>query len=150
MIKKIMSKSLQTIGPDETMHSANLLMKKYSIRHLPVVNKEGRFIGILSDRDIQRAMTVIKSDEGNENHLQTHKKVADFMTSPIHTVKENDSIEQVARDMLEMKVSCFLIEEETTKTITGIVTTDDLLIYLLDILSENKSHFNLKKFFRLK
>lgn len=150
IIKKIMTERLKTIGPEETMHAAHSIMKQLSIRHLPVVDKEGKFIGILSDRDIHRAMTVIKSGSGKENHIQSHKKVADFMTTPVHRVKESDLIEKVTRDMLELKVSCFLVEAESGQNISGIVTTDDLLFYLLEILGENKNPFSIKKILGLK
>lgn len=146
-IKKIMSLRLRTIDPEATMLSASEIMKELSIRHLPVVNDEGEFIGILSDRDIHRAMTVIKGSI-KENHIQSHKKVADFMTSPVHSVNENESIEKIVRDMLEMKVSCFLVKDENK--VVGIVTSDDFLLYLLEILGESKNPLSLKRIFRLK
>ncbi len=147
-IKKIMSHRLQTIEPDATMQSASEMMKKLSIRHLPVVDLKGEFIGILSDRDIHRSMTVIKGNIGKETHIQSHKRVADFMTSPVHTVHEDESIEKIVRDMLELKVSCFLVKNGDK--ITGIVTSDDFLLYLLEMLGESKNPLSLKRILRLK
>lgn len=147
-IKKIMSHRLQTIGPDATMQSASELMKKLSIRHLPVVDLKGEFIGILSDRDVHRAMTVINSSIGKETHIQSHKRVADFMASPVHAVHEDESIEKIVRDMLELKVSCFLVKNDDK--ITGIVTSDDFLLYLLEMLGESKNPLSLKRILRLK
>lgn len=147
-ITQIMTRSLQTIKTDASMLEADQQMKKLSIRHLPVVNSSGEIIGILSDRDVQRAVTVVNSETGRENYIQNHKKVIDFMTTALHTIYEDSSIESTIRDMVEMKVSCFLVRSSANEII-GIVTTDDFLLYLLDILGEKKNPFNLKRFFKL-
>jgi acetoin utilization protein AcuB len=146
-IAEIMTSNLHTIRNDAIMLEAEKLMKKLAIRHLPVVNEAGDIIGILSDRDVQRAVTVVNSETGRSNYIQNHKKVVDFMTTTIHTINETDSIESVIRDMIEIKVSCFLVRSKANE-IAGIVTTDDFLLYLLDLLGEKRNPFNLKRFFK--
>lgn len=146
-IAEIMTSNLHTIKNDALMHEAEKLMKKLSIRHLPVVNESGDVIGILSDRDVQRAVTVVNSETGRSNYIQNHKKVVDFMTTTLHTINETDNIERVIRDMIEMKVSCFLVRSNANE-IAGIVTTDDFLLYLLDLLGEQRNPLNLKRFFK--
>jgi FOG: CBS domain len=47
-----MTKNPITIYFDENLEKATLLMKEKNIRHLPVINKEGKLIGMLSSRDI--------------------------------------------------------------------------------------------------
>lgn len=143
-ISEIMTSNIQTINQDALMLEAEQLMKKLSIRHLPVVNPTGEIIGILSDRDVQRAMTVMSSGNGKSNYIQGHKKVFDFMTTTLHTINETDKIETVIRDMIEMKISCFLVRSSTNE-ISGIVTTDDFLLYLLELLGENKNPLNFKR-----
>ena len=45
---KIMLKSARTVGIDDTVSTAVKLMKDYGIRSLPVVDSEGRFLGVFS------------------------------------------------------------------------------------------------------
>ena len=54
--EEIMSKRLVTIPMDRSMSQAQELMRQKSFRHLPVTDDSGTIIGILSDRDLQRAM----------------------------------------------------------------------------------------------
>lgn len=51
-IKFYMSKNPVTIYFEENLEKAILLMKEKNIRHLPVINKEGKLVGMLSIRDI--------------------------------------------------------------------------------------------------
>ncbi len=146
-ITSIMTRNLHTIKSDAQMIEAEQLMRKLAIRHLPVVNHSDEIIGILSDRDVGRAMTVVNSETGRENYIQNHKKVVDFMTTTLHTISEKDPIESVIRDMIELKVSCFLVKSSASEII-GIVTTDDFLMYLLEVLGEKRNPLNLKRFFK--
>jgi CBS domain-containing protein len=49
-----MTKAPITIYFDENLEKAIQIMKEKNIRHLPVVNKEGKLIGMISSRDIIR------------------------------------------------------------------------------------------------
>jgi CBS domain-containing protein len=49
-----MTKNPITIYFDENLEKAIQIMKEKNIRHLPVVNKEGKLIGMISSRDIIR------------------------------------------------------------------------------------------------
>ena len=146
-IAEIMTRNIQTIKQDALMLEAEQLMRDFSIRHLPVINEAGEIIGILSDRDVQRAMTVMSSGNSKSNYIQNHKKVVDFMTTTLHTINDTASLENVIRDMVEMKISCFLVKSGSNE-IVGIVTTDDFLLYLLDLLGEQKNPLNFKRFFK--
>lgn len=41
-----------TVGPEQTLRDVNILMDKYQISGLPVINESGQLIGILTKRDI--------------------------------------------------------------------------------------------------
>mgnify|MGYP003348804238 CR=1 FL=1 len=51
-----MTRSLLTVRWNLSLEDAWKMMKERSIRHLPVLDAEGGLIGILSDRDVKRAM----------------------------------------------------------------------------------------------
>lgn len=50
--KKIMSKPVKTITEDADFVSVYELMKRYSVRRFPVVDKNGHLVGIVTQRDI--------------------------------------------------------------------------------------------------
>lgn len=62
--EEIMTASLITIREDAPITGALSLMRTNNIRHLPVVNEDGKLTGILSIRDVARAL-----DDMYENYL---------------------------------------------------------------------------------
>lgn len=54
--EEIMTASLITIKEDSPVTGALALMRQFNIRHLPVVNDKGELTGIISIRDIARAV----------------------------------------------------------------------------------------------
>ena len=55
-VKDIMSRSLITIGPEKTIVKAAHLMLKHRISGMPVVDGEGGLIGIITEKDIFKAL----------------------------------------------------------------------------------------------
>ncbi|MFP3346804.1 MAG: CBS domain-containing protein [Sulfolobaceae archaeon] len=54
--EEFMTASLITIKEDSPVTGALALMRQFNIRHLPVVNDKGELTGIISIRDIARAV----------------------------------------------------------------------------------------------
>jgi CBS domain-containing protein len=55
-IEELMTEDVTNIGPDASLAEATSLMLKERIHHLPVVNGDGKLLGILSTMDILRAV----------------------------------------------------------------------------------------------
>lgn len=133
----IMSKGLITISPDATMKEASRLMDEKNFRHLPVSDGKN-IIGIISDRDVKLAMSVVlDTEQSKETHIADRKKVSQYMSSPVIRVHRNTSIKNIVREMLERKLSCLIVEDDHREV--GIITTEDLLIYLADQLDTQVS-----------
>ncbi len=127
----IMTEDLLTINQDEFLKSAYKMMHKHGVRHLPVTNDHGHIVGLLSERDLKLAMN--KLDLGiNEVTYQfdSEETVQDYMSTSLKVVSFDESINNIARLMLMEKISSVLVMNEK-KLISGIVTTDDLLAYLV-------------------
>lgn len=54
--EEIMTKSLITIREDSPITGALALMRQFNIRHLPVIDDKGNLKGILSIRDVAKAL----------------------------------------------------------------------------------------------
>jgi len=137
-ILKVMSKNLITISEDSSLYEAQVLMKKNNIRHLPVTNEANQLVGLLSDRDLQRAMRsrMVNTEIGEweRTEFDPFHIVADYMAWPIQTVPSTTSVKAVADLMLKEKISSYLVSDDST--VVGIVTTDDLLRFLVKTLGE--------------
>ena len=54
-VKSKMERNPVTISSDASFYDARKLIREEGIRHLPVVDKKGKLIGIVTDRDIREA-----------------------------------------------------------------------------------------------
>lgn len=138
--RESMSPSLITINWNEQIATAYKRMQKHQLRHLPVMNDSGEVVGMLSDRDVQRAMiSEIKHENGPVASLESirfdpESRVKEYMGWPVLTVDRDADLRIVAERMLHEKVSSYLVQSNGTTV--GIITTDDLLKALIDLLKE--------------
>jgi CBS domain-containing protein len=124
-VKAIMTKDLLTIPAGSPVSKAWEIMEERKFRHLPVVNTEEQIIGILSQRDTN----FIKNPE--------MIPIEYVMSAPVMFVDQNTPLRSAIFRMLENKISSLLIADEDEHAV-GIVTTDDLLFYLANLLNEKK------------
>lgn len=136
-VKEGMTSELVTIGEGEELLSAYKKMQLYRIRHLPVVDGADNVVGILSDRDVNRAMQsqVMKSTQVHTDSISFDPKatVRDYMSWPVKTFDKDRSLKTVAKEMIKEKISAFLVTD-LDHAIIGIITTEDLLRVLLELL----------------
>jgi acetoin utilization protein AcuB len=127
-VRESMSKKLITIRWDQPMEEAADLMEEHRFRHLPVADDSGVIVGILSDRDVNRAV-----NPGKPGFI-ADAQVSEYMSWPVITVDENLALRDAAQGMIDEKVSAFLVTD-ANKAIVGIVTSEDMLKALVKLLS---------------
>jgi CBS domain-containing protein len=135
--KNLMSRGLVTVAHKAKIADAYGTMQARQIRHLPVTDEAGAIVGILSDRDVSRAMIVAPDNlavgaappQFDPRHL-----VEQFMSWPVRAVSRESTVQAVTRLMLAEKISAVLVEEHRVPV--GILTTEDLLKYLLKLLEK--------------
>lgn len=118
-IKEVMTPELVSISINSKMAEAAELMMKHRIRHLPVKNENGEVVGILSSKDISIYDRFRRSDVGF------------FMNSPVLSIEQSATVKTAALKLLENKISCLMVCD-SSENVVGIITTDDLLWYLVE------------------
>lgn len=135
------SQDVVFINKDSSMKEAYQLMLSNDIRHLPVVDENEVIVGILSDRDVQKAMPVKAMfpwlDKAFTPSFSRNSLVQDFMSWPVCTIDENESVITAAEFIMENKISALVLVNQ--EKCTGIVTTEDLLRAFVE---EHKSTFS--------
>src|SRR5690606_15992508 len=92
-------------------------MKMAAIRHLPVVDANGKLVGIISARDVLLALG-ISSDR--TVHLR------DIMTREVEMVHQNDDAAEALGIMLDKKISALPVVGSKGQLV-GVVTETDFL-----------------------
>ena len=123
------SRDLFVVPWTASLQSAFNIMLDKKIRHLPVVHDDGSIIGILSERDLERAMTIDQADffsaRAPQAEFDPNGLVRDFMSWPVETIDESYPLKEAAQIMINKKISALLVT--ASGVATGIVTTEDLL-----------------------
>jgi acetoin utilization protein AcuB len=126
LVQDVMQTKLFTVTPETTLPEALRLTAQRGVRHLLVVDGE-RLVGILSDRDLKRAMaSSATSLEVHElNYLLERLQVREFMTGAVITIGPMSPIEDAARLMILEKIGALPITDG--ERVVGLVTETDVL-----------------------
>jgi acetoin utilization protein AcuB len=134
LVKGWMTTDVITVDEDASMMKASIIMKEKKIRCLPVVNKKGELVGIVSDRDLKDAAPskATTLDVYELNYLLSSIKIKDLMTTNLAYVRPDETVEFAAILMLENKISSLPVINNKGKLI-GIVTQTDIFKVLINI-----------------
>lgn len=118
-----------------TVPDAQSFMKECGIRHLPVI-EGGRIIGVVSDRDLNKAVNFV----GPGDLL-----VEDVMVPDPYSVDKSTPLSQVVKVMADRRYGCAIVKDESEQVI-GIFTTTDALRLLSQFLTQGNAPENLNDF----
>jgi CBS domain-containing protein len=144
-VKHIMTWPVFSIGPDATVLQAVQLMLRHKISGLPVVDADGKLLGIVTEGDfLRRAETATERRRPRwlnflvgpgrlaDEYVQTHtRKIADVMTSEPYTVTEDTSLEEVVTLMEKHRIKRLPVMRK--KQLVGIVSRANLLHALASV-----------------
>jgi acetoin utilization protein AcuB len=122
LVRDWMTGNLATLSPEASVAEALTLCRERRIRHIPIL-EERRLVGIVSDRDLRDASPAL-GDPERARTLQ-EIRVGDVMTREVITVDPQDSIENAAQQMYELKIECLPVVAE--EELLGIVTSSDVM-----------------------
>lgn len=126
LVKDVMQSRLVTVTPQTVLAEAMCLVGQRGIRHLPVVDGNS-LVGIVSDRDLKRAMASPATSlaRAELNYLLAKLTVAEIMTRAVITIGPSFAVEDAARLMVTEKISALPVTD--AGRLVGIVTETDVL-----------------------
>jgi acetoin utilization protein AcuB len=125
-VRDVMTSAPLTVDPDVSLREATGLMTQKGIRHLPVVNRTGRLIGILTDRDITHAAFAPALSEllsWNPRRLKA-PRVRDAMTWSVVTTDPEATLVQAGLTMFQRRIGSLPVVENGR--LVGILTERDV------------------------
>lgn len=130
-VTQIMTKDLVTLNPTESLYDAERLFNKHSIRHIPVVEGQ-RVVGVISRSDLLRISfaDLTENEEAVESFVYDAYTIPQVMTRVPVTVESDTTVKEVAEILSKQSFHSIPVVEEGK--LVGIVTTTDLINYLLE------------------
>jgi len=135
-VSKSMTRKVITIDENTNILDAKKKMAEHRIRHLPVVTKDHRLCGIVTDRDIRSAMPSSVLDDPDREVDQTRLakiKVTEIMTKNPVTLSPQDTLQDALLMIQEKKVGAFTVVDEQG-ILKGILSTRDLMRAFINVL----------------
>ncbi len=131
-VSTIMSKDIIALNRTDDLERAELLFKRHNIRHIPVVSGEV-IIGMLSYTDLLRisfADAVDESEKDVDTLVYNMFTIDQVMAKNITSVDSETSIKEVAEILASKEFHALPVVDDGR--LVGIVTTTDLINYLID------------------
>jgi acetoin utilization protein AcuB len=123
-IQKYMTMTPHSIGSEQTIATASAMMRKYEIRHLPVLHG-GKLLGMLTDRDIKLVEALRDVDPAKTS-------VEEAMTERPYSVGPEAPLDEVVETMADNKYGSAIIMQN--QKVVGVFTTVDACQALCELL----------------
>jgi CBS domain-containing protein len=145
--EEIMQKEVVTVSPEDSLEETARRLLDRGISGLPVVDKAGAVVGIISEEDLVRrhkrakvpavmeilgAVIFLEDPQAFYEDLRAMAavKVQELMTRKVFTVPLDASVEEMATLMVEQKINRLPVVDAGGR-LAGIVTRQDLVRALL-------------------
>ena len=119
-ISEYMDTSVPTLSPETQIMAAVDFLLRHQVTGAPVVDSNGRLVGIITETDLLKLLT-----EGDQGEPAAEATVAEFMTTNVITVPPAVDIYYVAGTFLANKFRRLPVVEDGK--IVGAITRYDLL-----------------------
>lgn len=132
-VREIMNPIVYCVSEEDYLPEASKGLKEHTVTGAPVVNRDGDYVGVLSQTDINRCLAGQLGDEtsfqdilegGIPADLST-TRVRDIMTKDILKVSAGATLEELGQALLIGGVHRLLVVDEGE--VVGLVSTTDLI-----------------------
>lgn len=126
--KELMTQAPATVSPTDRLRKVVGLMRTFDVRHMPVVDEEGKLVGMISDRDVRALSMPWLVDDVVVGEIQRglDVRVVDVMSSDVLSVNADEDAQEIVDLMIDHKIGAVPIVDDGGELV-GIVSYLDLL-----------------------
>lgn len=134
LIGNWMTKDPISVTPETSMMRAAKTIKDKAVHMLPVVDEAGKVVGVVTDRDLKEASPskATTLDVHELYYLLSEIKVKDIMTTKVHTLTPEDTVERAAVLMREKRIGGLPIVDAENR-LKGVITESDVMDVIIQI-----------------
>ena len=138
-----MTKRPITVNEDTSVDKALELMHSEHVRRLPVVDKSGMLVGIVSELDLLKVSPSPATSLSIYEipYLLSKIKMRDIMTADVITVTEDTTLEEAARIMADNRIGGLPVVRDDK--LVGIITETDLFKIFLELFGAREEAIRL-------
>jgi len=140
LVKDWMTKEPVTVTKDTGIYDALNLMREKKVRRLPVIDKDGKLVGIVSEKDLLYASPSPATSLSiyEMRYLLSKLTVEQVMSHPVIVVHEEDTLEKAARIMADNKIGGLPVTRGEDELV-GIITETDIFKVFLILLGARQT-----------
>jgi len=142
IIERRMTRNPVTATPDMSIADASNLMKQEKVHRLPVLDKDKKLVGLITEKDILYASPSPASSLSIHEmaYLLSKLTVKKLMSKNVVTINKDTTVEEAARMMVDQDLSCLPVLEGDK--LIGIVSKSDMFKILLELFGAR--HFGIR------
>jgi CBS domain-containing protein len=127
LVRDVMTSDVVTLDRNEKLAVADDVMRLGRIRHLPIVDEQGKLAGIVSQRDLFHSglMKALGYGSHAQHNVLDMLVVKEAMRNEVVTTTPTTPLVQAAKLMLEKKIGCLVVMDGDE--IAGILTESDFV-----------------------
>lgn len=139
LVRDRMTLNPHTVSPDTPVAEALSYMRQKKVRRLPVVDKKGRLVGIISEKDLLYASPSPATSLSvyEVGYLLSKLQLKEIMTKKVTTISPDAPLEEAARVMVDHSVSGLPVLEDGK--LVGIITETDVFKTLIEMMGARDS-----------
>lgn len=138
-VNDLMTKKVFSLQEHDNVQTARSIMNLGRIRHIPIVDRKERFVGLLTHRDLL-AVTISKLadiEDEVQNEIDASIPIHEIMRRDVTTISPGVDLREAAELLLQHKYGCLPVVAD--EKLVGILTEADFLkltISLMDALDK--------------
>jgi acetoin utilization protein AcuB len=127
-VSRIMRTEFASLRETDRLDLADQIMKLGRVRHLPVLDPDGRIVGIVSNRDLLEASltNVLDFERSQRQGFLRSVDVAEVMTREVETIAPDAPLAAAASRLVGHRIGCLPVVRDD-RVMVGLVTETDLL-----------------------
>ena len=131
-----MTTKIVTVSEQDPLESLQEQMRRLRLRHLPVVDRHGKLVGLVTHRDLLSAFASWLTDnEAAENATIKQLPVRRIMQHEVLTVQPEDALVEAGKLLWDSKIGCLPVIDGEGKLV-GIITEADFIRIAVQLLGD--------------
>lgn len=138
LVSDLMIRNVLTHKADDTLEQAEQTMGGHQIRHIPVIDNDGKVVGLLSQKEFLAEAFRITDKFGAHNLRSYLAKtpIQQCMKTDIRTVRPDMPLTEAGQELRNKRHGCLLVTDEQQR-LAGIISSQDFLRLAIELLEQS-------------